>query len=107
MTRKIVRLEFLIFGVNDLYISAYDIGNAYLNATCWEKMWTEVGPEFGSDKVYVFLIIKYLYGLKSSGASWRSKLAKTINSMGYRSTDSEPDVWIKRATPDNGTAYCK
>ena len=25
--------------------------------------------------------------------------------MGYRSTDSDPDVWINRATTDNGNAY--
>ena len=27
--------------------------------------------------------------------------------MDYRSTEYDPDVWIKRATPDNGTAYYK
>ena len=25
--------------------------------------------------------------------------------MGYRSTESDPDIWIKSATTDNGTAY--
>ena len=27
--------------------------------------------------------------------------------MGYRSTDSDPDFWIKRERTDNGTAYYK
>ena len=27
--------------------------------------------------------------------------------MVYRSTDSDPEVWIKRETTDNGTAYYK
>ena len=27
--------------------------------------------------------------------------------MGCRSTDSDPDVWINRATTENGTAYYK
>ena len=27
--------------------------------------------------------------------------------MGYRSTESDPEVCIKRETADNGTSYCK
>ena len=45
--------------------------------------------------------------MKSSGADWRSNLAETLNSMGYRYTESDPNVWIKRTTADNGTAYYK
>ena len=43
--------------------------------------------------------------MKSSDKAWRSKLSDTLNSMGYMSTDSEPDVWKKRSTTYNGTAY--
>ena len=25
--------------------------------------------------------------------------------MGYRSTDSDPEIWIKRSTTENGNAY--
>ena len=45
--------------------------------------------------------------MKSSGGNSRAKLAETINSMGYRSSDSDPVVWIKRETTENGTAYHK
>ena len=45
--------------------------------------------------------------MKSSGISWRAKLAETLTSMGYRSTESDPDVYINRATTDNGTDYYK
>ena len=46
-------------------------------------MWTEAGSEFGSEKGYVFIIVRALCGLKSSGIAWRAKLAETLNSMGY------------------------
>ena len=43
--------------------------------------------------------------MKSSGVAWIAKLAETLNSMGYRYTDSDPGIWIKRETTDNGTDY--
>ena len=42
LTREIVRLSFLISGLNDLDICAFYIGNAYLYALCFFKLWTEV-----------------------------------------------------------------
>ena len=45
--------------------------------------------------------------MNSSGADWIAKLSETPNYMGYMSTDSDPDVWIKRATTDNGNTYYK
>ena len=42
-----------------------DIGNAYLNALCPEKVYTWCGPEFG-DKEGMFAVIhKAIYGLKA------------------------------------------
>ena len=47
------------------------------------------------------LVIKYLYGLKSSGASFRAFLAKTLDKMGYRPSYSDPDLWLRPAVkPD-------
>ena len=43
--------------------------------------------------------------MKSSGEYRRSNIAETMNSMDYRSTESDSDVWIKNSTADNGTAY--
>ena len=39
-------IAFLIAALNDLDIMAADIGNAYLNAPCREKIWTVAGKEF-------------------------------------------------------------
>ena len=107
VTRDIFRLGFIIAGLNNLDICDWDIGNAHLNCTCWEKLCTKEGSYFGIEKEYVFLISRALYGLNFSGAACIAKLAETLNSMDYRYTKSEPDVWIKRATSYNITAYYK
>ena len=47
-----------------------DIGNAYLNADCCEKVYTIAGPKFLSNAGKHIVITKALYGLKSSGAAY-------------------------------------
>ena len=64
----------------------------HLNADCREKLWTVAGSEFGSEKGTVMIIARALYGLKSSGAAWRAKLAETMRTMGYVATQADPDV---------------
>jgi hypothetical protein len=105
VSRESVRLAFTIAGLNDLDIYAADISNAYLYAPCREKIWTVAGPEFGSDKGCVMIIVRALYGLKSSGASWRAMLAQSLTDMGYASTKADPDVWIRAAFKPDGFEY--
>ena len=69
VSRDTVRIAFLIAALNDLEVMSCDIGNAYLNAPCREKIWCVAGTEFGSDKGKVLHVVRALYGLKSSGAS--------------------------------------
>ena len=66
VTRDSVRIALTIASLNSLEVSACDIGNAYLNAQCREKLWTVAGPEFSSEKGSVMIIARALYGLKSS-----------------------------------------
>ena len=46
VSRDSVGIAFLLSSLNEIYIFACDIGNAYLNAKCREKIWTEAGAEF-------------------------------------------------------------
>ena len=87
-----MRLALLIAALNDLDILACDIKNAYLTSDCREKIYIIVGPEFGSEKGKTMIVKKALYGLKSSGAAFRSLLANTILNMGYRPSIADPDV---------------
>ncbi len=107
VSRDSVRIALTIASLNSLEISACDIGNAYLNAPCREKLWTIVGSEFGSEKGSVMIIARALYGLKSSGAAWRATLAQSMEELGYKPTQADPDVWTKRSLKDDGTPYYK
>jgi hypothetical protein len=73
-----VQIAFMLAALNDLDILACDIGNAYLNAPCREKVWCVAGSEFGSRRGTVIKIVRALYGLKSSGASWTRTFAADL-----------------------------
>lgn len=105
VARDSVRIAMLVAALNDLDLCAADIGNAYLNANCREKIWTVAGPEFGSNQGKAMIIRKALYGLKSSGAAWRSLLASTLREMNFKSTTADPDTWIRPAVKANGFEY--
>ncbi len=91
----------------DLEILSCDIGNAYINAPCREKIWCVAGPEFGpEDEGSVLIIERALYGLKSSGAAWRAMLAQTMHDLGYKSCLADPDVWISpQSKPDGSESH--
>ncbi len=48
VSRDSVRIAFLIAALNNLDIFACNIGKAYLNAPCKEKIWFEAGRECGT-----------------------------------------------------------
>ena len=70
-SRETVRLAFLLAAMNKLKILAADIGNAYLNAPCKEKVHVTVGPELFAEEHAgkIAVIVRALYGLRSVGAS--------------------------------------
>jgi len=84
VSRDSVRIALITAALNSPEVSAYDIGNAYLNANCQEKLWPVKGPEFGSERGSVRIVARALYGLKSSGAAWRATLVETMNALGYQ-----------------------
>lgn len=48
-----------------------------------------------------------LYGLRTSGASWRQMLSDTLTSVefGYQQSRGDPDVYLKRRSRPNGGDY--
>merc|ERR1712127_963948 len=85
-----------------------DIGNAYLNAPCHEKVHVTVGPElFGKQhEGKTAIIARALYGLKSAGASWRRHLSETIiGQLNYSPSLADPDVYFKPKTSVKGEKY--
>ena len=87
-----MRIALTIAALNGLDVLAADIQNAYLIAPCKEKIFTVAGPEFGSDQGKVFIIVRSLYGLESSGAAFRSLLAETLHDLGHIPSCADGDV---------------
>jgi hypothetical protein len=64
------------------------------------------GPEFSLEmQGRSLLIVRALYGLKSSGAAWRSHLANTLQTLGYTSCVADPDVWYHATIKPDGFHY--
>ena len=105
VSRDSVRILLLVAALNDLDILACDIQNAYLTASCREKIVTQVGTEFGSDAGKMMLVTRALYGLKSSGASFRAFLGETLFDLGYWPSKADPDVWMRKAVKASGFEY--
>jgi hypothetical protein len=70
-----VHIALTLAALNDLEVKMADIENAYLTAPVLEKIWCVLGPEFGANAGKQAIIVRSLYGLKSSGASFRNHLA--------------------------------
>ena len=51
------------------------------------------------------VIVRALYGLKTSGASWRQHLSNEIVNLGFTDTKGDSDVYRRRASKPSGQAY--
>lgn len=106
VTRESVRLAFLIAALNELEILSADIGNAYLQAPVHEKVHTTAGPEFGPQyQGKTVIIVRAMYGLKSSGTALHAQLSSTFKSMNFTPCLAVPDVWLRAACKTNGEEY--
>jgi hypothetical protein len=96
---------FTIAALNDLDLLAGDVQNAYINVKTAEKVYTIAGPEFGSDQQRPAVIVRALYGLKSSGARWRDHLASILHENGFASSKADANVWMRKAIKPCGFIY--
>ena len=107
-SRDSVRICLLLAALNDLDVLMADIGNAYLNAPCKERVHVKCGPElFGAEHQGKHaVIVRALYGLASAGNSWRHHFSTAIRTeLGYTSTTADPDVYRRTEHHPNGKAY--
>jgi len=105
VSRESVRLAFMIAALNGLDVQSADIGNAYLNAPCKEKVYIVCGPEFGAMKGRRARIVRALYGLKSSAAAWRSWISQFLHDEEFRPCKADNDVWMRPAEKADGFQY--
>ena len=91
-----IRAVAFLAELNDLEIWGTDIGNAYLESYTKEKVAFIAGPEFGELQGHLFIIIKALYGLRSSGARWHDRLYDTLTAMGFSPSRADPDILMRK-----------
>ena len=105
VSRDSICITLTIDAFNGLDIIACDIQNVYLKEKCRKKIWTITGLEFGQEAGSIMLIKMTLYGFKSSGAAFRSKLSGVTHGLHYEPTKAGPDVWIRPDIKPDGTEY--
>ena len=105
VSRDSIRIALTVTALNNLELLSCDNKGAYLTAKCRERIYTIAGPGFGSEQGSIMKFVMALYGLKSSGASFRTKLAGVLHYMNYRPTKGDPDVWLRAATKSDGMQY--
>ena len=77
-----VRIALMNATLNNLEVKWGNILNASVHASVTEKVWATLGPEFGKDAGKIAVIVRAICGLKSAGATFRSHLAKFMESLG-------------------------
>ena len=92
-----LRLICFLAELNNLELMSADIGNAYLEAYTKEKVYCVAGSEFGELAGHTLVIVKALYGLRTSGARFHERLADTLRDLGFTPSYADPDVWMKDA----------
>ena len=101
-----IRLIHLIAAANELEVLCGDVSCAFVNAFTNEKVWTRAGPEFGPAlEGKPLVIVKALYGMKTSAERWRAHFAATLRSFGFESSRADSDVWLRARENKSGYDY--
>ncbi len=82
--RKMVWIAHTLAGLNELQVKVSNIKKVYITALCTEKIWTVLGPEFGSNAGKRAIVICTLCSLKSTGASFCNHLANCMTHLGFK-----------------------
>jgi len=97
VSRESVRIAFTLAALNGLQVLAADCEGAYLNAAPREQLYTVCGPEFGEFKGRYAIVVRAIYGARSSASSWRAAISKVIEDLGFTMCRADNDVWLRPA----------
>ena len=93
VSRDTVQIGFLMAAINVLYFIDGCIQNAFLEVPTQEKILFYSGDGWKSDKDRIVVVIRALYGLKSSALQFRNHLEETLgNKLDFKSSLSNPDL---------------
>jgi hypothetical protein len=91
--------------LNGLRVMVGDVGNAYLEAFTKEKVCFIAGPEFGELEGCLMIIVKALYGLRTSGKRYHEKFADILRDEGWEPCKGDPDCWMKMSADGSCWMY--
>ena len=101
-----VKLLQVIAHKANLEILCGNIGNAYVNAYTHEKVYAINGDEFvKAMKGSVVIIVRALYGLRTSSERWHAHLADTLRGFNFKPTRYKNDIWIRQSKDGNSYDY--
>ena len=99
-----VKLLQVITHKANLEILCGDISNAYVNAYTNEKVYAIAGDEFEKAmKGGIVIIVRALYGLRTSSKRWHAHLADTLRGFNFMPTRYNKNVWIRQH--EDGKCY--
>jgi Reverse transcriptase (RNA-dependent DNA polymerase) len=90
-----IRIDIIASELNVLDIMVGDVSPAYLDAYTQEKVCFKAGPEFGPLEGHLLVIVRALYGLRTSGAQWHDRYANVMRIMDFYPCKADPYVWMK------------
>ncbi|MGL5917965.1 MAG: reverse transcriptase domain-containing protein, partial [Cetobacterium sp.] len=98
-----IRMVMFLAELNDLQTWNTDIGNAYLESYTQEKLYIIAGKEFACVGLEgcTLVVVRALYGLKSSGLRWHELFADVMREMGFFPSKADYDIWMKEIDGDH------
>ena len=100
-----MRIAFTYAALNDLDVKAADINGAYLQAPI-EGYYTRLTDEFGSEYTgKLAYVVRAAYGFKEAGACFRNHLRDCMCHLGYKHSNADNDLWIRKAIGPDGNPY--
>ena len=105
VSKGLVMITLTIAALNDLDMLDCVIPNDYLTLDCRDWVWVVSGADFVSEAGNNMLVRKALYVLKIFGAAFKALLAETLDTMGYRPSYSNPDLWLRPEVDPYGFKY--
>jgi hypothetical protein len=100
-----VRLGLFATVHNGLQICAADVGNAFLHGYTKELIYTRAGPEWGDLEGCIMIVVRSIYGLKTSAARFHEVLARSLMALGFKPSRADTDMWIKDCGTHNKYIY--
>jgi hypothetical protein len=89
------RICIFIGELNKLKVASADISSAYLEAYTQEKVVFTAGEEFGELHGHTLLIVRALYGLRSSGKRFNERISDTLREIGFWPSRADNEVWLR------------